>query len=212
VPFSRMALYPYQKLKNDEIRVLYLTPGRTSDPILCGLITLSLSSNPRYEALSYAWGTIDSLDHITVDGSPMRIRANLETALRHLRRENEGRFLWVDAICINQEDDEERTHQVSHMGVIYSKATSTVIYLGDLNEDANRAMDALELFAQDKHFPELPIWRDDDPKRIEWTGIIIIEYLLYLPWWRRIWVIQEVALSRNLSGSHLKRDGSSLTG
>jgi hypothetical protein len=193
--------YPYQKLRDNDIRVLYLAPGKCSDPIRCGLITLSLANNPRYEALSYAWGVIDSYNLITVDGCPMRIRENLETALRHLRYEQRDRILWVDALCINQEDDEERSQQVSHMSLIYSKAMSTVIYLGDLDSDTDRAFDALEMFSQDRHLPELPIWKADDPGRIEWAGVLVIERILLFPWWGRTWIVQEVALARNLSVS-----------
>ncbi|PSS25238.1 hypothetical protein M430DRAFT_133506 [Amorphotheca resinae ATCC 22711] len=190
--------YPYQKLRDNDIRVLYLAPGKSSDPIRCGLITLSLANNPRYEALSYAWGVIDSYNLITVDGCPMRIRENLETALRHLRYEQRDRILWVDALCINQEDDEERSQQVSYMSLIYSKAMSTVIYLGDRDSDTDRAFDALEMFSQDRHLPDLPIWKADDPGRIEWAGVLVIERILLFPWWGRTWIIQEVALARNL--------------
>lgn len=191
--------YPYQPLRDRDIRVLYLAPGAPRDPIRCGLITLSLDTDPRYEALSYAWGAIDSFDLIAVDGCPLRVRANLESALRHLRYEGRDRILWVDAICVNQEDEEERSRQVAQMAAIYSKAASTVIYLGGLDGDANRAFDALEMFAQDRHLPQLPIWRVDDPARVEWTGLIVIERILLFPWWRRTWVIQEVALARHLS-------------
>jgi hypothetical protein len=191
--------YPYQKLRDRDIRVIYLAPGKFSDPIRCGLITLSLDNNPRYEALSYAWGVIDSFNLITVDHCPMRVRANLETALRHLRYERRDRILWADAICINQEDDAERTQQVSQMAMIYSKASSTVIYLGDLDMDADRAFNALEMFSENRHLRQLPIWKADDPSRIEWSTIIVIERILLFPWWGRIWVIQEVALARELS-------------
>jgi hypothetical protein len=190
--------YPYQKLRDRDIRVLYLAPGRFADPIRCGLITLSLANNPRYEALSYAWGVIDSFNLITVDDCPMRIRANLEMALRHLRYERRDRILWVDALCINQEDDEERTQQVSQMAMVYSKAWSTVAYLGDQDADADGAFDALEMFAQDRHLREIPVWKAEDPSRLEWSKIIVIERILIFPWWLRIWVIQEVTLAREL--------------
>jgi Heterokaryon incompatibility protein (HET) len=191
--------YPYQKLRDRDIRVLYLAPGGFSDPIRCGLITLSLDNSPRYEALSYAWGVIDSFNLITVDDCPMRIRVNLETALRHLRYEKRDRILWVDALCINQGDDEERTQQVAQMASVYSKAWSTVIYLGDQDPDADGAFDALEMFAQDRHLHEIRVWKAEDPSRLEWSKIIVIERILLFPWWLRIWVIQEVALARELS-------------
>ena len=193
--------YPYQKLRDRDIRVLYLAPGRFSDPIRCGLITLSLDNSPRYEALSYVWGVIDSFTLITVDDCAMRIRVNLETALRHLRYEKRDRILWVDALCINQGDDEERTQQVARMASVYSKAWSTVIYLGDQDTDADEAFNALEMFAQDRHLQEIPVWKSEDPSRLEWSKIIVIERILLFPWWLRIWVIQEVALAQELSVS-----------
>jgi hypothetical protein len=193
--------YPYQKLRDRDIRVLYLAPGHFSDPIRCGLITLSLANKPRYEALSYAWGTVDAFNLIAVDHCPVRIRANLESALRHLRYEQRDRILWVDAVCINQADDEERAHQLAQMATVYAHAASTVIYLGDLDPDADRAFDALEMFAQDHHLSQIPVWKADDASRLEWARVIIIERVLLFPWWGRVWVIQEVAVSRELQVS-----------
>ena len=75
-----------------------------------------------YEALSYAWGTAISPLKVRVDGTNMSITENLDQGLRRLRFDDRPRVLWIDAICINQRDAEERSHQVQHMATIYRSA------------------------------------------------------------------------------------------
>ncbi|PVI01826.1 hypothetical protein DM02DRAFT_504681, partial [Periconia macrospinosa] len=96
---------------------------------------------PIYNALSYVWGPDDvaTNDSIIIDGSPQVIRKNLSNALAVLakaefRAENiecsEPFYLWVDAICINQSDDEEKARVVPHMGLIYADASRVYAWLG----------------------------------------------------------------------------------
>lgn len=120
-----------------------LLPAPTKDaPIECTLSIGSLNDqNLHYEALSYEWGDPDSPKHeILLDGQPFIIRRNLWQALRCLRTEISARTLWVDAICINQEDVSERNHQVGMMGSIYSFASSVRVWLGEKGDGSREAI------------------------------------------------------------------------
>lgn len=109
----------------DNIRVLDLQPGRAKDKLRGRLRVVSLSSKPDYEALSYAWGESTKGQKIGVnDAVNLPITDNLHQSLRRLRFLREVRTFWVDAICINQADDGERSQQVQRMGLIYENATS----------------------------------------------------------------------------------------
>ncbi|KAE9377499.1 HET-domain-containing protein, partial [Stipitochalara longipes BDJ] len=116
-----MAPYLYQPLDSTVrgIRVLLLEAGPKYADIRCQLRHERLDSNPNYEALSYVWGNTNNRRAISLHGHTHRVTASLECALRHLRHPVEARLLWVDALCINQEDIHEREQQVKHMGAIY---------------------------------------------------------------------------------------------
>ena len=94
------------------VRLLELEPG-DGDEIHCKLRNVHLGDERvQYEALSYTWGTPILRQFIWCDGKVLPVTQNLYNALRRLRQTNEKKLLWIDAICINQEDLEERNHQV----------------------------------------------------------------------------------------------------
>ncbi|KAJ2958454.1 hypothetical protein NQ176_g11179 [Zarea fungicola] len=122
-------------------RLLHLQPGAFADVIEVELEPVSFSIHgsdaPKYEAISYVWGPalpdepqirIKNKDD-PVDEQPryLAVRENLRCALQHLRSESAVRTLWIDAICINQEDESEKSQQVAHMGSIYELAERVVI-------------------------------------------------------------------------------------
>ncbi|KAJ4855732.1 heterokaryon incompatibility protein (HET) domain-containing protein [Trichoderma breve] len=118
------------------IRTLTLTPSQDpSEPIHISLSVAKLNDDPSFEALSYCWG--DATDKLLIfcNGVPFPVTKNLESALRHLRQTEDERTLWIDAICINQDNIPERNYQVSIMKDIYRKARHVVIWLGDAGED-----------------------------------------------------------------------------
>ena len=90
------------------------------DAIACNVSIVSLQDGPSYEALSYVWGDESVRAPILANGVLTTVTTNLESALRHLRLPDEARVMWVDALCIDQNDMSERNHQVSIMGEIYS--------------------------------------------------------------------------------------------
>ncbi|KAF1355790.1 HET-domain-containing protein, partial [Lizonia empirigonia] len=127
--------YPGEPLGSDQIRLIRLRPGKWTDPIVCKLYnTQQINAQGdcvHYCALSYVWGSRGVTRPILLAGQTYHITVNLERALRYSRHHYlDGMILWVDALCIDQTDMKERTHQVQLMGQIYSKCSKMIIYLG----------------------------------------------------------------------------------
>jgi hypothetical protein len=122
-------------LEPREIRILVLLPGYRSDPVKCQPIKQSLDSlSSPYEALSYEWGPEEPIRSIYLDGVRINIRHNLK-ALRSIRYTKTRRTIWVDAICINQDDIIERNTQVAMMSEIYRRASQVLVSLGGVRLD-----------------------------------------------------------------------------
>jgi hypothetical protein len=130
------------------IRVIELLPGERDDPLACRLTEHDSAVDVEYEALSYVWGNpvfserIDEVSTRTV----ICIAENLSYALQALRYPDRSRCLWVDAICINQAENEEKGHQVQHMGQIYERARMVVVWLG--RESGQEAFKLLQTLAK----------------------------------------------------------------
>jgi hypothetical protein len=115
----------------DEIRLLYIPNSKAGvDAIEYSLCHVSLHDEPDFIALSYCWGGQDLDSATLVDGQCTYITENLETALRNIRVEDTGVYLWADALCINQTDLVEKTWQVQLMRSIFRAATKVIIWLG----------------------------------------------------------------------------------
>ncbi|KAF2464484.1 HET-domain-containing protein [Lindgomyces ingoldianus] len=210
-------IYQYQPLPRDDcIRLLVLLPGSYDEPKLsCRLLSVPLEEAPSFEALSYVWGTPVNTAVIDCCRGYLPIRANLETALRQLRHRAETRWLWVDALCINQEDDSERGNQVRMMGLIYFQATRVVIWLGlddtqyeedgvfvqvpasgvfeTISKTAQRIFEDIERFDVIKSMPVVTL---DDLGRYDITKWKHLSSFIRLrPWFHRGWVIQEIGLA-----------------
>lgn len=133
-------LYQYQNLNGvDEFRLLILSPGSLNDALHGEVITAKFSGTgrPAYEALSYTWADETGDDKRSSellcdeDHSIIRITKNCEAAMCRLRLLDKKRWLWIDAVCINQSSDAERTYQISVMAKIYRAASGVVVYTGD---------------------------------------------------------------------------------
>jgi hypothetical protein len=113
------------------------------------------ADKPTYHALSYTWGNpSEGSEEILVNGKPVRIVVKVCKALHALRYEpsllepGKERCLWIDGLCINQTDDEERNQQVMKMRDIYSHAEEVVIWLGDRADNSQLAMRFMEKISQ----------------------------------------------------------------
>lgn len=138
--------FNYEPLNKDieEIRLIALQPCTSpTDAIECKIIKATLSDRPQYEALSYMWGPEADPQVIKIDGKKHQIRYNLWLTLKQLRLTGEERVLWIDAICINQDDVKERNHQVSFMSSLYSKAHCVIAWLGPETETSHEAISFL---------------------------------------------------------------------
>ncbi|KAI1742242.1 heterokaryon incompatibility protein-domain-containing protein [Xylaria scruposa] len=127
----------YRPLQPGEIRLVTLLPGSITSRIQCRLSYHTLDEGLRYDALSYYWGDPKITQPITLDDHSINITAELERALRHLRTPDEKRILWIDALCINQNDAVERNHQVADMFYIYQTAQRVRIWIGRESEECD---------------------------------------------------------------------------
>ncbi|KAF2444027.1 HET-domain-containing protein [Karstenula rhodostoma CBS 690.94] len=189
--------YQYKPLPQDRelsFRLFTLYPAHEFSATIRGKLHISSPSFSdlegciweRYEALSYAWGNAASTEIIEFpDKSYLPIATNLDSFLRYRRQGKELVMLWVDAICINQQDHEEKSSQVQAMGQIYSLASRLSVWLGPPSDDSTLAMSALQEFSHDNPFSKLSISPEQS---------VAIDFLLNRAWWFRAWIIQEVAL------------------
>ena len=137
-------------LYDDSIRLLKLFPARndTNDQGLdCALEDCCLSDDYSYEALSYAWGQPVFPELLHTHKGILKITENLALALHSLRFKDRVRYLWVDAVCINQNDLMEKSQQVAMMSIIYKSARQVICWLGQVDESVGDAMEILKRLA-----------------------------------------------------------------
>lgn len=174
------------------MRLLTLEPGLWDTCIKCRLSHANLTDKPIYDALSYMWGNATDIRQILLDGHVWEITANLEVALRYLRKEHETLILWVDALCINQADLPERALQVQRMRNIYSSARKVLAWVGEPNEDTENAMDTIRKIAT-AYLTTGTFQSCEDQLEEVWEQLKVALTFLMRPYWSRVWVIQELA-------------------
>lgn len=121
------------------IRCLCLHPGSRVDPLTGYLEETFLENDTRFDAVSYVWGESRPTSKISFPDGSLPLFSNLDTMLRRLRLVDRPRWLWIDAICIDQHNAQERSSQVRIMGRIYSKAEKVIIWLGEETETSGEA-------------------------------------------------------------------------
>jgi hypothetical protein len=140
----------YFQLPHGSIRLLEILPDHDDKAhIQCRLLHSSLHECdvPAYEALSYIWGNPSSTHFILIEGQNMTVSQNLHAALLRLRNRIAGRFIWADAICINQSDMSEKSEQVHLMPKIFSCAHRTICWVPlALPDSALRLISELQQF------------------------------------------------------------------
>lgn len=157
-----------------------------------------------YTALSYVWGDPAFVRPMICNGKPFKTTKNLDLALRYLRRTDTAVLLWIDQICINQDDPKEKTQQVILMSKIYQRAWSTVVWLGEEANNSNGALETISTIAgalqyyTDERAPDLEDFERmalPAPESAKWFEL---SDFLSRPWFQRVWVIQEIVLSHNI--------------
>jgi hypothetical protein len=142
------ALYTHVALLrgSKQIRVLDIegvAQGTDPELITAHLRVESLDQQPVFNALSYVWGTDVEKEFILCDGVKLPLSKNSFSALRHLRGKFGPITIWIDAICINQKDNEEKESQIPLMGDIYSRAGTAYMWLGEGDESTSKALSYL---------------------------------------------------------------------
>ncbi|KAH4151203.1 hypothetical protein HBH43_241850 [Parastagonospora nodorum] len=186
--------FAYKPLPDRCIRIIELQPGERSDPFRARFMVGSLDEPFEYDALSYMWGDAAPVDRVVVDGAVIPIAWNLARALEYLRdhMNPEPLRIWIDAICIDQQDDAERANQVGLMRLLYRKAECVRIWINepDLDEESE-ALAALRTFQVRKEEPGSSLGDDPD----FWDPILPI---LENEYWSRAWIQQEIINARFL--------------
>lgn len=133
VPCAAYRYQPFTKIGT--FRLLKLEHGEhPATPLQGSLISTELDCAPDFEALSYSWGDRLADDPmIILDWQSLKVTKNRYSALLRLRQRRKP--IWIDAICINQQDTDERTQQVRQMQVIYGRASLVIIWLGEPSEE-----------------------------------------------------------------------------
>jgi len=207
--FTDLFSYEPFELERPGFRLIQLHQG--TQPLLrCSLFQAYLDEEESmmpYEALSYVWGDQNTPCEIMVDGKMLSVTISLYDALCHLRQPHEDRILWVDALCIDQSNIKERSHQVNHMGEIYRKCENVIVWLGYLSgnaADLKTVVDQFALQLPSEAFRKWPcddqLWRDQWQRVQKSLGVTDntkllngLNIFMSNPWFTRVWILQEVA-------------------
>ena len=212
-----------------DIRVLELHPGSYEDALRCTSHVCSLGFEyppaPEdesywrpwlryaisrrtgqliwYSALSYTWGAPIFVKPLTYNGHQVLVTENLDLALRHLRQSDKSVNLWIDQLCINQDDLKEKESQVSLMGRVYERSWNTVIWLGGEADNSSVTLDVIRDFNTIFQFESSVLHPDSFaghqlpmPGSRQWGDI---SKLLARSWFLRTWVMQEAVLSGDVA-------------
>lgn len=207
--------FTHEPLNRDEqsIRVIKLQKGTRKGDVHCDLKHIDIEDNT-YVCLSYVWGEPEPTCKIYINGKSFQVRQNLYNFLIRARKFRKQEWLWIDAICIDQTDNDERGHQVRLMALIYSRAKHVLVYPGEVPKTvnlvyyivritrwmvdggavSNQILEILRIFlcfgpllvmaALDEMMQ--PIYRKK------------LEQFHDLEYWQRVWIIQELMLSKQL--------------
>ena len=195
----------YQPLSHPwQTRIVELLPGDFDAELECKLHIADIvawsgvgihdgikSKICSYEALSYSWGRPELTAIITCNTRPLLIPPTMHDALRYLRLTDRSRYLWCDAICINQSDNNEKSSQVQLLLAIFAKAESVIAWLG-LPDEQTRS-----------HI------RAPDSEEVDINSSTFRPEIRSRPWFQRVWIVQDAWAARRLTfrcGSYTFKD------
>jgi len=204
--------YKYTPLALGEIRLVKLLPysGNETDPISCQLFHFSIDNLPTYQALSYTWdnevpSALPSRHRIYVDDKTLEIMPNLEAfllshRLQHSTPESQTDYplIWIDAICINQDDLVERVQQIRMMCRLYSGLSRLIVWLGSDDEDSKIAIQFLKTIAQkigQEGEESLKPWAEELASSPDFVPVYFaVRKFFCRSWFARSWIVQEYVL------------------
>jgi hypothetical protein len=189
-------------LHRRDIRLLRLKSRTGREGVEVTLETFKLDLHTQFTALSYVWGDMIPPHEIVCNGHKVQITRNLWGVLSQLRKQQFDSLLWVDAICINQKDESEKSVQVAMMRDIYKRAANVIFWLGEQEPCDEDAVDLMEIFSkQHPHHWNLERHRVKTLQELGlpsynngWFGWAS---LLSRPWFGRVWIVQEFLNARN---------------
>ena len=210
-------VYAYIPLPDyTSIRLVELFSGPVFAPLQCKLVVSRSVADQSYQALSYAWGETTKTHYITIEGKRLPISANLDRALRQVRRNEQNLYLWVDAICINQDDAIEKEYQISMMLQIYRSARRVVVYLGEQSDHSELIPEFFDTVIRARRvFDSLNKGKEEDVDHedlsrsmgtLEEIGEPTSNNIMWRaarafydrPWITRVWIVQEVVVANEL--------------
>lgn len=191
------------------IRLLRIQPASDYySPLEVSLEEVNLLSEPEFKALSYVWGDPKGTIPILLCGKTYEVTANCHAALLRLRQIGDAP-LWIDAISVNQKDEEEKLQQIHCMRDIFYSAREVIVWLGycesrrqqtrpSNEEETDRILaellEELERLTDTNHFHKFEEVLFDGPDRFRAAEAFVD--LLKHPWFERLWVHQEVCLAK----------------
>lgn len=207
-PSRSIPWYAYNSLHTgEEIRLLCLSGEFWGPEIRGKLVSIHIDELPNYECISHRWGDSTEEKTMSLDGRKLKISPSVYNILRHRRAFFSSRLIWIDSVCINQDDPIEKSHQVRKMHTIYAKAARVTVCLGD-SPDAHLARSLIRHLyyriilskPEDLTVVISTIYttseiQNDMNKPPEWLALL---KLLRNPWFERCWVVQEVVLASKI--------------
>ncbi|KAF3005261.1 hypothetical protein E8E14_006012 [Neopestalotiopsis sp. 37M] len=228
----------YQPLNPDgqEIRLIQIVPGTTRGQssrhcaISCFTETVTFDKDVDllhpYRALSYTWGDATHLVSILLDGQTFCVTENLAVALGHLAKSHPACRFWIDAICIDQASESEKSKQVAIMGAIFKRAMEVIVWIGPSEEGSAEAMNVLtqigeacqDVLQANGHGSLRTGIANDEiaennnertvlsaigckwfPENVPAFNPIYISRIFQRPWFRRVWVLQEARVNAKVT-------------
>ena len=202
--------FEYTALALGEIRLLVPDTIGDNDGLSWTIQHIALASKPKFEVLSYTWGPQIDTYLISCNRRLLRIHHNLYNALPYLARRNRDTVkalpLWIDAVCIDQADDNEKSIQINFMNLIYKQASQVWAWLG-LAEEQSKLSLVMSLLptivAYNKQITEFNhVSMRKQPAELRQIDITYRNAMFHLfrnQWFYRVWVIQEASLTNELT-------------
>jgi hypothetical protein len=204
--YNRVALvetYTYQQLGGgqQQIRLLMVEKKTPFSSPSCSLLSLGLHETPPYEAISYTWDGQTPDQPLIVNGRCLRVTRNAWDIVRSRATRKTVRWLWIDAICINQEDTVEKSSQVAMMDKIYKGADRVIIWLENTGVTSSEALLAFSLVEAAGRRANSGVLQEGLASNDKLGSVRMwkaLERLVTHNYWFRIWIIQEVAQARRV--------------
>ena len=190
--------YRYSKLGSGDIRLLKVPKRSNLAGLECQIVRVPLASAPPYEAISYCWGTDPPTRMIVVDGKSLKVLDSVYEALCYRRSFRQEKLLWIDSVCINQEDEPERSEQIQLMRTIFSEAVGVLAWLGDVENAMIAQIFLSSLSSKSNLFgmttlDRLLDYRTRHDFAWRYMGVVFRQ-----PWFTRSWMLQEIALAKRV--------------